>query len=87
MLSNRPIFGIDAQSSLNFDHFKFKRKTSIIWQKFPISGSKVAKNFRFEPLEFLTSCYEFRKSEPRRVENGVAYKKMCTTTRRHGRAA
>ena len=39
--------------------------------EFLISGSKVANNFRFKPRELLTSCYDFRKSDLRRVQNGV----------------
>ena len=70
------IFGIEAQSFLNFDHFGFKYKENKQnLAKFPISGSKVAKNFRFEPRELLMICYDFRKSEPRRVQNAVDYEK------------
>ena len=48
------IFGINAQSCLNFDHLRNKsNENNQYFAKFPISGLNVAKNFRFELLHTI----------------------------------
>ena len=43
------------------------------------SSFKVSENYQFEIRELLTTCYDFRKSEPRRVQKCVVAKYLITS--------